>query len=480
MIEAGFEDEPTPPESIHEAAARGRIHVVSRMLDAGVFVDVLPPAPASQTTALGYAAARGHADVCELLLVRGADPDPPHAVTKPLYEAARHGRCSACRVLIRAGASVHTAHGVYNESLLRLAIRRKNIALCSLLIGSHADCRPLLYHISILKKVVEHGPRKVRAAILTAALETGDVSTCLMFRSMDEELTLVKHRLLRPSIDCSRSAITTSRVLGLTAHLPNTLTPHAHASGHAVTGRRLSMTTAFELCADDDLIASRLCSSMLAMGASTDEDNVLHVGVRRNWPTVCLILLKRGASAHAQDSLGRAPIDIPHRNPFVTEHLVHFMVRGPLRDAGHKLSAQTRDLITQSCTYDCMLDAIRLTRKLPECASFEFTSRCELHDIHYAFKLAEVILRRPENAGLSRAQAWDRAYHSINWYRATPSVLTLCCLFGVQLSEIHQRSQKIERARAASRVLRRFRWTLRERVVHAWLGVPSSWPKPVF
>lgn len=465
--------------SIHDAAARGRVQAVKQFLDAGVGVDVLPAPPAAQTTALGYAAASGRVEVCELLLSRGASAEPPLAVIQPLYEAARHGRCSVCRLLIRAGASVHSTHGVYKESLLRLAIRRKNVSLCSLLIGFKADCRPLLYHVSLLKRVIERGPRSVRVAILTTALETGDASTCLLFRSMREELLEVKQRVCADD-RVRRDPITLSRVLGLTAHLFASQSPPASTLPAQRSKGRLSMIAALELCADDDHVAAWLCASMLAMGACVGEHNVLHFSVRRNWPTVCLLLLKRGAHAHELDSLGRMPVDIPHRNPFVTEHLVHFMARGPLRSVGHKLNEQTRSRVVQDCTYDCLLDALLLTRELPECASFDFASRTALHDIHYAFKLAEVILRRPRNAGLSRAEAWTRVYNAVNWYRATPSVLTLCCLFGVQMSEIHERSPKVERARAASRVLKRFRWTLRERIVHAWLGVPPTWPKPVF
>jgi ankyrin repeat protein len=52
------------------------------------------------------AALSGHADVCELLIARGAHVDG-YSVWPPLHVACHHGHVSVCKVLIAHGANIN-------------------------------------------------------------------------------------------------------------------------------------------------------------------------------------------------------------------------------------------------------------------------------------------------------------------------------------------------------------------------------------
>jgi ankyrin repeat protein len=77
--------------------------IVRYLLDAGAQVDVVS---GSGYTALCHAAAANSVEVVELLLARGADPNPD-AMFTPLYCAAQAGSLEAAKILLAHGAKVN-------------------------------------------------------------------------------------------------------------------------------------------------------------------------------------------------------------------------------------------------------------------------------------------------------------------------------------------------------------------------------------
>lgn len=93
-----------------------------------------------QQAALSLAAQLGHADVVEMLLAHGADPnrynpDGFHAHATPLHHAAGNGHLSVAQRLIDAGARLDLRDTVYDATPLDWAVHGRQEALAAYLRG---------------------------------------------------------------------------------------------------------------------------------------------------------------------------------------------------------------------------------------------------------------------------------------------------------------------------------------------------------
>ena len=96
--------QPPPDISIHYAAEVGNIEAVKQHLAAGTEVN----AKASGWTPLAVAAHRGHKEVAELLITKGADVNVKNQRGRtPLYDAAIWDRKDIAKLLFDAGADVN-------------------------------------------------------------------------------------------------------------------------------------------------------------------------------------------------------------------------------------------------------------------------------------------------------------------------------------------------------------------------------------
>lgn len=102
-IQAVGQDEQAEPKALWDAARKGELERVKELIEAGVDVN---SATQYQATALSYASGRGHKDVVEYLLEKGADPSTEdtfyHAT--PMSWAVMNGHLDILQLLLKAGA----------------------------------------------------------------------------------------------------------------------------------------------------------------------------------------------------------------------------------------------------------------------------------------------------------------------------------------------------------------------------------------
>ncbi len=120
---------------LHEAAFRGRVDEVRRLLEAGA-----DPHARSFTgeTPLHLAALAGRTDIVRLLLDRGADPRADSSRGTPLHRAAEGGAAEVVELLPEAGASVQ-ALAIGDETPLHTAARMGQAEAARLLLEHGAD-----------------------------------------------------------------------------------------------------------------------------------------------------------------------------------------------------------------------------------------------------------------------------------------------------------------------------------------------------
>ncbi len=100
------------------AATRGHIDVAALLLGAGV--DVTLPASSSEGSILSRASATGSLDLVKLLLSHGADADRPEGQGSPLFAAVSRGHTTVAELLIDNGATVTSRHAL-------AAIRQRDV-----------------------------------------------------------------------------------------------------------------------------------------------------------------------------------------------------------------------------------------------------------------------------------------------------------------------------------------------------------------
>jgi outer membrane protein assembly factor BamB len=108
-------------EALWEAAGRGDVAAVRKLLDEGTPVDAKTRYGA---TALSFACDKGQVEVVKLLLERGADPNAKDTFygATPLAWASQHGGLEVARILVEKGAKDL-------DSALDLAVEKKDAAL---------------------------------------------------------------------------------------------------------------------------------------------------------------------------------------------------------------------------------------------------------------------------------------------------------------------------------------------------------------
>lgn len=87
------------------AAAKGDVARLRKLLDMGVAVDAPNAAGNTESTALVEAVRLGRHEAVALLLQRGADPNHSAIIDKPLLSAVRAGNVALVRMLVEHGAN---------------------------------------------------------------------------------------------------------------------------------------------------------------------------------------------------------------------------------------------------------------------------------------------------------------------------------------------------------------------------------------
>jgi cytochrome c len=124
---------------LHDAARRGDLAAVERLLAAGAQVDATDGGGA---TPLYLAAGEGHAAVVARLLAAGGDPRRPASgpfgsTGTPIHAAVRYGHLDVVRVLLKAGVDPNLPDDGVGPSL-HTALRRGQAAIADLLRSSGA------------------------------------------------------------------------------------------------------------------------------------------------------------------------------------------------------------------------------------------------------------------------------------------------------------------------------------------------------
>jgi ankyrin repeat protein len=104
--QTGAAPPPTPEQRLMRAVRENDLEEARQALAAGASPDSRNP-NLEQKTALHFAAVRNHAQILELLLAKGANPDPADSAGEtPLFCAAYRGRLESMKLLLAKGAKV--------------------------------------------------------------------------------------------------------------------------------------------------------------------------------------------------------------------------------------------------------------------------------------------------------------------------------------------------------------------------------------
>ncbi|CAK7217907.1 hypothetical protein SCUCBS95973_003307 [Sporothrix curviconia] len=122
------------PLHLASASLRGELEVAKLLLRHGA--DPLAATHDRQSQALHMAVRVGRADVCDLLLKKGAPIDQPlRSGITPLMLAVYHNNRIMMRFLMSRGANVRYATPIYGETAMHTACRVGNISLAALLLS---------------------------------------------------------------------------------------------------------------------------------------------------------------------------------------------------------------------------------------------------------------------------------------------------------------------------------------------------------
>lgn len=123
--------------ALHDAAKKGDVNEINRLLDQGAAIAELDDAgePALLTAALA-----GQVDVVKLLLDRGADINHRNkGGLTALHAAAYGGHVDVVRLLLDRGAAVNEAKNLYHMSPLHAAAEEGHKDVVGLLLAKGAD-----------------------------------------------------------------------------------------------------------------------------------------------------------------------------------------------------------------------------------------------------------------------------------------------------------------------------------------------------
>ena len=122
---------------INDAARRGDLRAVSKLLDQGVAPDAKDE---TGETPLLSASLGGHSDVVAILVERGAKTGSRNdRGLTPLHGAAYAGSLETVRLLVESGAAVNDAENVFKVTPLIVAAEEGHADVVSFLAGHGAD-----------------------------------------------------------------------------------------------------------------------------------------------------------------------------------------------------------------------------------------------------------------------------------------------------------------------------------------------------
>ena len=134
-----MENSPSESRELHRAAAAGDVESVKRLIDENPD-EINSKDSHSGLAPLHEAARAGHADVAQVLIAAGADPNDTttHGNQTPLHLAAKVGAEEVCKILLEAGAKpwLEDEDGA---TAIEVAIQKDNVELVKLFVDANVD-----------------------------------------------------------------------------------------------------------------------------------------------------------------------------------------------------------------------------------------------------------------------------------------------------------------------------------------------------
>jgi ankyrin repeat protein len=181
---------------LHTASGMGEIGIVQALLDAGANPNALGP---SQITPLQIAINEGNDEVVELLLERGALPDPQAqgSPTTALHIAATKGDLAAVRLLLAHSANPDSLNHEGSTPLLE-AVAEENTRVAELLLrhGANPNIRNSHLDSALSWAVYKDNTDLVRTLLDNGAdplLQDRDGETALAFAKSERVRKLLRH-----------------------------------------------------------------------------------------------------------------------------------------------------------------------------------------------------------------------------------------------------------------------------------------------
>jgi hypothetical protein len=169
-------------ESLHQAAMMGDESAVKKLIDGGTNVNALDNA---KMTPLIYAAMRGHANICKMLLAAKADPNAPGAALSPVMAAVRSEATMGAmlaglpgvtpqypevvKILLDAGAPVDGSDRMTGATPLALAVQSGSVAMVEILLEKGASVSKAVGGQSVLEMAEAKARDQARIAELLRA-----------------------------------------------------------------------------------------------------------------------------------------------------------------------------------------------------------------------------------------------------------------------------------------------------------------------